>query len=808
MISWCRALLLGLILGLSSNSIHAQHITGRVLDEKNRAIDQALVWITDSTDSTLLGQTYSDIQGRFTLPIQSKPSMLHIRSMGYISHTQHLLPSKSNIQLADIRLKDELGDLDALEVVAQKRLLMLSRRSGKLVLDVERSLDAQGSNALELVRKIPGMSVNEGSKTLRFSGRGNILVLMDGKQTRMQEAELIALLRSTPSSSIKNIELMTNPSILYDAEGSGAALNIVFRRRAHEGYNLSINTGAAYWYHLRQNLDASASWKRGKLSLWGRYSHDLGASGYWYGGVRLQEGLRYETHSTDTDRRGYASGAAGAEWQIGHRHRVLLELSTNLMSGPGDIQTYNYIADATTQVPLYSIYSESNYLAQRTNRYTVSSSYIYEPRDGYRLGLDLDYSRFSGASHIEQPNTFYSRHGAVDSMRKYESRGKRLFDLYGVSLTYEQPLLGGKLSSGAKYSAVTSNNGYRREQLETSEKYLLDTNASNDFDYDEYIGAAYLLYERALGDRWRVSGGIRLEHTTTHTHLHLLDIRSQRHSPTDRGYLDLFPSASLSYALGQMGALSLSIGRRIDRPQYANLNPIDEALDGLTSWRGNPFLKPQKMWRTELGWQYRQANLSASWSHTNDYFVSVLDTIAGGRTITTPMNLGTQRILNLSGNQGLELGRSWQLMLSTNVFWQENQLAYSPTRLFRLSRWGANATAQLSMPIVWGIRGEVLGSYHTRRLGGSTDISAATGRVDVGLQRSFLHDRLSIKLGLSDAFWSSHWNGINRNDAFSLEAYGHSESRLVSINVSYQLGGGKKHEHQRTSGIETEQSRL
>lgn len=804
---WGRLLFLGFAVSLCVSSTYAQRIVGRVVDEQKQSIEQALIWLTSPMDSTLLAQTYSDEQGRFALPLGRGEATLHIRSMGYTPYKQSLLSTGEDMNLAEIILQNELGNLEALEVVAHKRQLLLSRRSGKLVFEVERSLDTQGSNALELVRKMPGMSIDEGSKTLRYSGRGNVLVLLNGKQTRMQEAELIALLRATPSSSIKEIELMTNPSVRYDAEGSGAALNVVFKRRTEHGYSLAANAGAAFWIHLRQNVDASANWQQGRLSLWGRYSHDLGASGYWYGGVRQQEGIGYETHSVDTDRRGYYSGAVGAEYRLSDRYRVLLELSGNLMSGPGDIQTHNYISDLATQTPLYSIYSESNYLSQRTDRYTLSSSYAYASDDKHRLSLDFDYSRFSGASHIEQPNTFYNRSGGIDSLGKYQSRGVRLFDLYGLSMTYEQPLFGGKLSSGVKYSVVTSKNGYRREELSAGGAYLLDAKASNDFDYDEYIGSAYLLYERPIGERWRISAGARLEHTTTRTHLHLLDIRSHKYNPTDRGYLDLFPSASLAYDLGSAGALSLSVGRRIDRPQYASLNPIDEALDGLSSWRGNPFLKPQKMWRAELGWQYRQANLSASWSHTSDYFVSVLDTIAGGRTITTPMNLGAQRQLNFSASQGIEFGRGWQAMLSANVFWQENQLAYSPTRLFRLSRWGANATAQLSMSLMWGIRGELLGSYHTRRLGGSTDISAAMGRVDLSLQRSFVGDRLSIKLGLSDALWSSHWNGINRNDAFTLQAYGYSESRLLSINIGYQIGSGR-HDRQRTSGIEAEQSRL
>ncbi len=807
----------------------AQTIRGIVRDTSGNAVEYALVWLTSTADSTVLAQTQSSAQGLFTLPSPAQSATLHIRCVGYSSHAQSIDTQGQDLDLGTIALSDEIAQLTAVQVVGQKQPATLVRRAGRITLDVAQSLDAQGSTALDLLGKLPGLSIDPVGKSIRFTGRDNVLILLNGKQTRMKPDELIALLRGTASSSIKTIELMTNPSVQYDAEGSGALINIVLQRSLRDGLDVLANLGASYWYHLRGNADLSASLRTGRWDVWARYSHTRGHVAYRYGNDRYQQGTLYSSHSDDVDKRNYTNASIGAEYTLTPRTKIGAEVSGNFMYGPGFVDTRSTIRHIGSAHPTSILLSYSDYQHQHANRYSLSTSLIYEPNADERLSLSADASLFDGRMHILLTNRIDANPigiGAISAGERYQRErhttdGGRDFDLYGVSADYYRPFLSGKLSLGAKYAQVSSVTGYYRRGVEERAGTAFDLTGTppsalpavalpdiaSDFSYREGVSALYAQYEGALSDLWRLSLGLRAEHT--HTRGQLTRPITQTQDPAiTRSYLDLFPSAMLSYSPGKVGVFSLSVGRRIDRPGYALLNPIDEPLDGLSSWRGNPYLKPQKTWRTELLWQYRSTSLMASWTHTSNYFVNATDTIGAGRTAIIPMNLGAQRQFALTASQSASLGQGWQMNVSATALWQENQLAYSPTRLFNRARWGMNASAQLSAPLLWGIRGELNADYYSRRLGGSTDVAEWTGKVNVALQRSFLSDRLSLKLAMTDIFWTNRWDAVNTTEIFTIYSYGQSESRAITLNCSFRLGTSSKASSARTSSLEAEHSRL
>lgn len=797
-------MILGLLITLSGTAA-AQKIRGRVTDQKGAAIEAALVWLTNPTDSIPLAHTQTNEQGEFTLSATA-PSALHISSLGYKAQHIPIERVKMDFDIGTIILSDEYAQLAAVEITAARSSLPLVRRAGKLTLNVEKTLLAQGGNAYDILKQLPGITVDEAAKSIRLNGRSNLLVLIDGKQTYLQQSDLIAMLRATASSGIKSIEVMSNPTAQFDAEGSGAVINIITKRGVREGYQLSLNAGVGYWFNLKNNLDATLQLGVGKLSLWSSYNHQLGNHALLYGGSRWQDGRRYETISHDTDKRSSIAANIGAEYSISPEHSVRAQLSGSSTFGPGIISSYNHVYEIDPPQPLYSVYSEADYQKQHGNRYTLALSYRYTPSQEHTLSIDADYGLFRGYLQIHQPNIFYSPAGLVDSARTYRTYGHRDIMLYGLSAGYTGRILGGNLAIGAKTTRVASSNDFRKHE-HTGSVLALDARGSSTFDYTESFLAGYTQFDRAVGERFRFSLGLRLEHTRSRGRLHPLAGSGREASDIVRSHTGLFPSAGLTYTLDEASALSVSLGRRIDRPQYSTLNPIDEAFDGFTSWRGNPFLLPQKTWRTELAWQRTRSSAALGYSYTDDYFVNVLDTIPGGRTVVMPMNLGVQQHLSFALSQGFALFGGWDVNLSGTVFWQENQMAYTLHRRFARRGWGASCSAQASIPLWLGIRSEWGLNYHSPRLGSSTDVSASTWGLDVALQRSFLDERLSVKLALSDAFWTNRWDGVNTTDAFIVRSYGYGESRAVRLNCSYRIGR-KPQARAHSSALENEYARL
>ena len=423
-----------------------------------------------------------------------------------------------------------------------------------------------------------------------------------------------------------------------------------------------------------------------------------------------------------------------------------------------------------------------------------------------QLTLDLDYSKFLGDSRINQPNIYYSPTNAVDSTDDYRNLGKRNIRLYAVTSHYAQNLGKGKLSAGVKFSNVKSENSYRLINT-TNGNEQTDINASNDFHYKESILSAYLMYDINVADKWTLNVGGRMEYTHSNGHLYPYIGSDQEENKANRNYTDFFPSASITYQINDHQTLSLSYGKRIDRPVYSDLNPINQPLDGLSSWKGNPFLEPQKTHRFSLEYQYKRTSLGLSYSSTSDYFVSVTDTLGPNKTVVMPLNLGSQQYYGLSLSQTLRLFNVMDINFSGRVYHLDNKLAFDQTRFYHRNRWAYGLMTQASFPLFWGIKSEILGIYSSKRLGGATDTLEPNYQVNIGFQKRFLNDRAIVKLSMSDIFWTSNWDSVNKFDGLESINYGYGETRLVRLNFTFKFGGNKKN-YSKESKVESELNRF
>ena len=775
-------------------------IRGTVINEKNEPMPYCNVLLL-SSDSTFVNGCVTQTDGSF-LMIGEEGASYSLRAsyIGYATITQ-AIGNKNLIQL--IPNNHLLEDV----VVTGMQQPTIVQQAGKLIFNVENSISAQGTNAFEILKYTPGVTVNDGSRTISINGQHNILVMLNGKQTYMQPSEIVDLLKSTPSSNIKSIEVMTNATAQYDASGSGGILNIVMKRERGAGYNMTINTGLAYWQNLKQNTEVSFNYNHNKINLYGNYSHNFGYTNLYYGGERKQYGMLFESHSDDTDKRNTITASFGLDYEIAPNHQVGIQASGNFLFGPGDIYTSNQVYDSYEKKRLlYTLQSKSDYYHQTANRYHLNANYKYELPEERQLTLDLDYSKFLGDSRINQPNIYYSPTNAVDSTDDYRNLGKRNIRLYAVTSHYAQNLGKGKLSAGVKFSNVKSENSYRLINT-TNGNEQTDINASNDFHYKESILSAYLMYDINVADKWTLNVGGRMEYTHSNGHLYPYIGSVQKKNKANRNYTDFFPSASITYQINDHQTLSLSYGKRIDRPVYSDLNPIDQPLDGLSSWKGNPFLEPQKTHRISLEYQYKRTSLGLSYSKTSDYFISVTDTLGPNKTVVMPLNLGSQQYYGLSLSQTLRLFNVMDINFSGRVYHLDNKLAFDQTRFYHRNRWAYGLMTQASFPLFWGIKSEILGIYSSKRLGGATDTLEPNYQVNIGFQKRFLNDRAIVKLSMSDIFWTSNWDSVNKFDGLESINYGYGETRLVRLNFTFKFGGNKKN-YSKESKVESELNRF
>lgn len=785
----------------------ANQITGRILNNKQEPIEAALIWLIDAETSQSISQAITDINGSFALPTADRTVKLTVTCLGYSPYVSESFHAASPRQYPPITLDDKNLVLEDVVVIGQKARPIIEQKAGTLIFNVENSINAQGSNAFEILRQTPGVTIDEGSKSISINGRSGILVMLNGKQTYMQQAEVVDLLKSTSSSNIKRIEVMSNASAQYDAAGSGGILNIVLKRDRDAGYNMTANVGASYWLHFKQNTELSFNYNHDKINLYGSYGHDIGHVGLFYGSDRKQAGKLFESRSDDTDKRNSAAATLGLDYEINKNHQIGIQGNGNFLFGPGLIQTHTNIYDSYDKTNLlYSIHSQSDYFHQTANRYNLNFNYRYQVPDERSFSFDVDYGWFSGNSKNNQPNAYYSPENVLDSTLNYHSTGNRDIHLYAISSDYKQTLGPGEWMAGVKYSNVSSHNTYDLFNRKDG-NLKIDKEMSNNFRYTESILAAYLLYDFCLSERWSSRIGTRVEYTHSNGHLIPISGSSQQESEAKKGYVDFFPSASVTFHPLEKHTISLSYGKRIDRPIYSDLNPIEQPLDGLASWKGNPFLDPQKTHRISLQYQYDNTSVELSYSKTNDYRVQITDTLGVDKIIMQPKNLGTQSYYGLAIFQSVRLLQAWNLNFSGRVYHLDNRISFDSKRFFHKRRWAGGVSLTTSFPLFWGIRSEILGVYSTKRLGGSTEVLGANGLVNIGFQKKFLRDKATVKLALSDLFWTSNWDNVNQTDAFESADYGHGETRLVKINFTYKFGGSDKR-HSKKSNVESELNRF
>lgn len=782
-------------------------ICGRIVDKEQRPVEAALIWLVHAETNRSLAQAITDEEGYFHLSCVDNSVKLTVTCLGFDSYVSEPFDASLPHHLSPIVLSDRSLVLDDVVILGEKSKPIIEQKAGKLVFYVENSINAQGSNAFEILRQTPGVTIDEGTKAISINGRSGVLVMLNGKQTYMQQSEVVDLLKSTASSNISSIEVMSNATAQYDAAGSGGILNIVLKKNRQEGYNMTINMGMGYWFHLKQNTELSFNYNKNRVNLYGNYSHDFGHVGLFYGSTRKQSGFLFESRSDDVDKRNTAAATLGLDYMIDPHQTIGIQGNGNFLFGPGTIWTGTDIYDSYEHGQLlYSIDSRSDYEHQVANRYNFNVNYRYEVPEVRLFTFDLDYGLFRGDSKMYQPNAYYSVAHVLDSMQTYRSFGDRDIHLYALSSGYQQKLGPGELMGGAKFSNVSSQNAYKLFDVK-EDRELIDKELSNDFHYVESILAGYLLYDFSFAERWSANLGGRIEYTHTNGLLIPLSGNESPENHVKRDYVDFFPSIGINYKPDSKQTLSLSYGKRIDRPVYSDLNPIEQPLDGLSSWKGNPFLIPQKTHRISLQYQYDRTSVELSYSKTNDYRVQITDTLGVDKVVMIPQNLGTQTYYGMALTQALRFFHAWDLNFSGRIYHLDNRMAFDATRFYHRKRWAGGFSLQTSFPLLWGIRAELLGTYASKRLGGSTEVMSPNGFINVGLQKKFLNDKAAVKLSLSDIFWTNNWDNVNRFDGFESVSYGYGETRMVRINFTYTFGGSTQ-SHSKQSNVDAELNRF
>lgn len=775
-----------LIICAASENLHAQtptrNITGQVVGDNNQPLSAATVLLINDQNKEI-NKAVADSNGRFRLVAAADGNhRLVISHSGYASHTSSVF-QLSDKDFGSIKLSAKSSSLDEVLVKSKQNLVELD--GGTIVYNVAKSITAQGATALEALKNAPGIYVdNENSITL--NGRAGTLILLDGKQTYLSAREIIDLLKSMPSSSIKLIEIINSPTAKYDAAGSAGIINIKTIKSHVKGLTGIITTGFVYGISFRENNDISFNYRKGNYTIYGSYNHFLGNYNYVYGSDRVQNTKGYYSFTDDTDKRNRMGSRFGVDYNLNKKNTIGIMLNGNFVFGGGITRTKTQITAPASQNIEQSLDAINDYYYQKTERYNLNLNYRYENATGSSINIDADYGSFKKGNSNLQSNIYTDNQGGVLNQNLYRSFTGIDIILKAIKVDYSTDLWKGKLETGGKYSDISAENDARFFHVVAASDSI-DQRRSNIFNYTEQIASGYINYKKPIG-KWTLQAGLRVENSSSCGSLYFKMNGNDSSETISRNYTNLFPFFSASYKSKANHSFSISYSRRIDRPAYQDLNPFIYLLDELSFWQGNPFLQPQLTNKISFQYAYKNSTvIILAFSHSDQFSTRITDTLELQKIVFVPRNLGVQENASLTLSQSIMPASWWNITFNGILYHLRNKIAFDKHRNFDLKQIAGRVTMQQTFKLPYKLTAEISGYFVTRRLNAANDRSRQNSGVDLGLQKNFWSNKATIRLALTDIYKGSKSNSTQTYDGFYLRNYGYYETRQLRLNFSYKF---------------------
>ncbi|MDO9254394.1 MAG: TonB-dependent receptor [Bacteroidales bacterium] len=715
-----------------------------------------------------------------------------------------LIKKNEQILLDSIILATNSFKLNAVEIVGRKALVEV--HADKMVFNVASSVNASGNNGLELLSKAPGVLVDMDNNII-LQGKSGVQIFIDGRPSRLSGKDLTNFLESIRSDNIESIEIITNPSSKYDAEGTGGIINIKLKKNTSLGFNGNVIGSYSKGVFPRSSVGTTLNYSGRKINLFttlnysdNRFQEDIRESSY-QSGYFIDQQSKSETH-----RKSY-NFSGGMDYTINARQSISMDGRVFINKGDRTLNSSTGIYDSVNMEDGEILISQALDEIPSEN-YNFNFSYRYSIDSTSNLSSDFSLGKYSSTKNTFQPNDYYTIIGDTllrSVNNQYDANTQ--IDLWSVMVDYEKRFKKISFSSGAKYSYISTGNQLAFYDIE-NETPVLDITKSNNFDYLEKVAALYFIINAKVNDKITVNAGLRMESTSS-----LGTLKSEiqtENSKVERNYTDFFPNVSIAYDDQKNSVLSASIGRRITRPNYQDLNPFESRTSELSAWKGNPFLNPNYITNYQLTYSFkRKLVISNTYSVTKDFFANVFEITEGAGNILSPRNL--QRAINngLSVSYPLKVTKWWNF----TTFMVYNYSSFNGTignTVIDLKANIYNFRLQNSLNLPGKITMELTYYYTSPWIWGGTVNVDGGYAINFGIKKDFLDKKLLLQVtgsdifrGRSDFHYKSNYGGKDVDGVISFD------NQRFGINATYNFGNQKaKATKKRKSAIDDDLNRI
>ncbi|MFB0945066.1 MAG: TonB-dependent receptor [Spirosomataceae bacterium] len=794
-----------------------QTVAGTLLDEKDVAMPFANILLMKAADSTLAKASVTDIDGAYIIEnITDSQYFIKASMVGYDDFASPLFTvNEANAIVKFQPIKLQLSSTELKEVVVSVKKPFIEQQVDRTILNVENSIVGSGSTALEVLEKAPGVMIDRQSDQIKLKNKTGVLIMIDGKRSYLSNDQLTQVLRNMSSDQISSIEIITNPSSKYDAAGTSGIINIKLKKNQAFGTNGSFSASAGQAFIpdsfgdlSRGSVNLNLNNRSEKFNIYGNIGVNRNTN---YNDNNLYRIVNFENTQSIFDQLSqrntlgyYYSGKFGVDYFVSKKTTIGIMLDGGFWDGNLTGLNRTEIKEVSGDVMSASSLVQNSALATKNQNVSANFNIKHEfDGKGKELTFDADYSGFYNDGFQTFNTDYFDANNRLTESILQRNTTPTYVNIYAAKVDFTLPLENKiKLETGLKSGFVKTDNDFLFEQ-NIDETWTIDKGKTNTFVYDELVNAAYINVGKQW-EKWSVQAGLRAEHTYSKGNSVTLN------KVVERNYLSLFPTFFLNQNISEDHSVRYSYSRRIDRPNYSQLNPFLFFLDPFTFEEGNPFLQPQFTDNLELTYTYKGSmSLALGYSNTVDYINDVIVQDDATRTTKqTSMNLDQFESYSANLSLPVPVTKWWMMINQISAYYNRfqdddlsggqldvGQFAYNfyTSSTFTLPKnWTAEVNMWYNSPNVYGIVQAIKPQY----------------AVNAGVSKSFWDKKGRLKLNISDIFLTSFFNGRVDYQNVDLNVQSRWTSRRASVTFSYNFGNQNvKATRRRSTATDTEKNR-
>lgn len=778
-------LLLFLVVGFSAHGQENKfNISGEVVEKNYKPLPYAQLSLMNIKDSTLIDGAISKEDGTFIVDnVAAGKYIISANFLGYESVFKEIQILNQDIDLETIRLIETNLDLD--EVVIKGRRKLITRELDKTVLDIQNSVFKDGENSYRLLNILPGVQV-DGLGNIVFRGQERVIIYINGRKLELDGNQAMSYLKAIPSESIEKIELSSIPSAQYDAEDTGAIINIIFKKEYTYGFSGSINTSYTQHRFANYNSGALLNYRKGKFNFQTNYTYLTGSN--FSDNIEDQQNANLVFTQEENYREDYGMHIVkiGVDFNISDNHT----LGANYELTKFNVDTFG---DATTAFKETLMSSSPDSTSRTKNLKNLSrdqnSFDIF-----YRIKLDSIGSILdAGYSYVDYDNKddsdivseFFQGNSDIPSQQPQnlfiDAPLKIAINTYNLDLKWffdenSNLEIGGKYSFSLTNNRITYFNGFEPNRV-------INNNRSDEFRYDEKITGLYGSYMKKF-EKFSYKVGLRTERTD-----YLGESKTTEIDIT-RNKWDFFPSVFAQQELGENSSINLSYGRRITRPSFQLLNPFEDVEDPYFLNKGNPELIPYYSDNYELNY-----NLKSKYSFTFAYS-STLDIInnvyltEGEQVISTYENINDQRDYLISSSIPINVTNWYEISTYGNLRYRIIYINDESNRQFDIISPYVYISNKFNFEKS-GVSFEINGRYLGKSFFSIYELRPQ-GSIDLNLKKVFLEGKLGIWINSNDPFNLKRIRIDIPEQNFTRNIQNFLPTRTISFGIYYNFSQGEK----------------